>query len=74
MVRQTEVPAGSESPVWPSDHPPYPPIADLAAWRARSSWLAAAEHLSKHGLPAALSADLVPLARRRGLWVWASAA
>ena len=51
-----------------------PPVADLAAWRDRSSWLAAAEHLSERGLPAALPAELVPLARRRGLRVWERAA
>jgi len=51
-----------------------PPVADLAVWRDRDSWLAAAEYLSERGLPAALPAELVPLARRRGLRVWERAA
>jgi hypothetical protein len=51
-----------------------PPVADLAVWRERASWLAAAEHLAGRGLPAALPAELVPLARRRGLRVWERAA
>jgi hypothetical protein len=42
-----------------------PPVADLAAWRKRASW---------RGLPAALPAELVPFARRRGLVVWERAA
>jgi hypothetical protein len=53
---------------------PSPSVADLATWRDRASWLAAAEHLSQRGLPAALPAELVPLARRRGLRVWERAA
>jgi hypothetical protein len=51
-----------------------PPVADLAAWRDRAAWLAAAEYLSGRGLPAVLPAELVPMARRRGLYVWESAA
>ena len=51
-----------------------PAVADLAAWRERQSWLAAAEYLSARGLPAALPAELAPLARRRGLYVWERAA
>jgi hypothetical protein len=51
-----------------------PPVADLAVWRDRDSWLAAAEYLSERGLPAALPAELVPLARRCGLRVWERAA
>jgi hypothetical protein len=51
-----------------------PPVADLAVWRERASWMAAAEHLAGCGLPAALPAELVPLARRRGLRVWERAA
>ncbi len=51
-----------------------PAVADLAAWRERASWLAAAEYLSERGLPASLPAELVPMARRRGLRVWERAA
>ena len=51
-----------------------PTVADFAVWRDRDSWLAAAEYLSERGLPAALPAELVPLARRRGLRVWERAA
>jgi hypothetical protein len=51
-----------------------PPAADLAVWRELAAWLAAAEYLSGRGLPAALPAELVPVARRRGLCVWEVAA
>lgn len=57
-----------------SDMPTLPPIADLEVWRERVSWLFAAEYLNGCGLPAALPAELVPLARRRGLHVWERAA
>jgi hypothetical protein len=46
----------------------------LAAWRERWSWLAAAEYLNERGLPAALPAELVPMARHRGLCAWERAA
>jgi hypothetical protein len=49
------------------------PVADLAVWRERAAWLAAAEYLCERGLPAALPAELVPMARRRGLIVWEAA-
>jgi hypothetical protein len=45
------------------------PVADLAVRWDRAAWLAADEYLSGRGLPAALPAELVPLARRRGLCV-----
>jgi hypothetical protein len=50
------------------------PVADLAVWRNRAAWLAAAEYLNGCGLPAALPAEFVPLARRHGLHVWERAA
>ena len=46
----------------------------MTVWRERAAWLAAAEYLNERGLPAALPAELVPLARRRGLRVWECAA
>jgi hypothetical protein len=44
------------------------------AWRERAAWLAAAEYLSERGLPAALPAELVPMATHRGLYAWERAA
>jgi hypothetical protein len=45
---------------------------DLAAWRERRAWLAAARHLNAAGYAAAAAAELVGYLGRRGLVVWAA--
>jgi len=45
---------------------------DLAVWRERRAWLAAARHLNAAGYAAAVPADLAPYLGRRGLVVWAA--
>lgn len=44
---------------------------DLAIWRERAAWMAAATHLNRAGCAAAVPPDLVSYLRRRGLIVWA---
>ena len=45
---------------------------DLASWRERAAWAAAAAHLNAAGYAAAVPVDIVPYLRRRGLAVWAA--
>jgi hypothetical protein len=45
---------------------------DLASWRERSAWAAAAAHLNAAGYAAAVPVNIVPYLRRRGLAVWAA--
>ena len=53
-------------------HEPAAAVIDLATWRERRSWAAAAAQVNRHGMAAAVPAELVAYCRRRGLVVWAA--
>ncbi len=45
-------------------------VIDLATWRKRRSWAAAAAQVNRHGMAAAVPPELVTYCRRLGLTVW----
>ena len=45
-------------------------VADLAVWRERRSWAAAAAWLNREGLAACVPCELLTVLRRLGLVVW----
>jgi hypothetical protein len=56
----------------PRSHATVAQAVDLASWRERAAWAAAAAHLNAAGYAAAVPEDVVPYLRRRGLAVWAA--
>jgi hypothetical protein len=46
------------------------PVDELAAWRERRAWLAAAQHLDARGLPPCVPCELVGWLRGYGIPAW----